>query len=49
MKIEKAMRPDNIPIEAWKCLGEIGWAWLTRLFNKILRAKKCWMNGEKEL
>ena len=22
------MGPDDILIEAWKCLGEIGWIWL---------------------
>ena len=31
---------DDIPIEAWKCLGEVGEIWLTRLFNKILMTKK---------
>lgn len=31
--------PGDIPIEAWKCLGVIGWVWLTRLLNKILRTK----------
>ena len=28
------------PIEAWKCLGEVGEIWLTRLFNKILMTKQ---------
>ena len=36
MKTGKPMGPDNIPIETWKCLGEVGEIWLTRLFNKIL-------------
>lgn len=31
----KAVRPDNIPIELWKCLGE-GLCWLTNLFNSIV-------------
>ena len=34
------MCPDGIPIEAWKCLGEVEVIWLTRLFNKILLTKK---------
>ena len=36
MKSNKALGPDDILIEAWKCLGKKGVAWLTRLFSKIL-------------
>ena len=36
MKIGKAVGPDELPIEVWKCMGEIGIGFLTRLFNKIL-------------
>ncbi|CAL5326839.1 unnamed protein product [Camellia sinensis] len=36
MKSNKALGPDDIPIEAWKCLGKKGVAWLIRLFSKIL-------------
>ena len=36
MKSNKALGPDDIPIEAWKCLGKKGVAWLTRWFCKIL-------------
>ncbi|XP_071722142.1 uncharacterized protein [Rutidosis leptorrhynchoides] len=32
----KACGPYDISIEVWKCLGDIGIAWLTRLFNKIM-------------
>jgi hypothetical protein len=32
---KKAMESDGIPIEVWKCLGEISIAWLTSLFNNI--------------
>lgn len=32
---KKAMGPDDIPMEAWNCVGEIGSIWLTRVFNKI--------------
>ncbi|KAK9053900.1 hypothetical protein SSX86_024975 [Deinandra increscens subsp. villosa] len=34
----KAVGPDNIPIEVWKCLGEDGFQWLTTLFNTIFRS-----------
>ena len=34
------MGPDNIPIELWKCLGGKCIAWLTKLFNEILRSKR---------
>ena len=33
----KAVGLDNIPIEAWRCLGEEGIQWLTNLFNVIWR------------
>ncbi|KAI3801889.1 hypothetical protein L1987_30006 [Smallanthus sonchifolius] len=36
----KAVGPDNIPIEAWKCMGEEGVQWLTRLFNNIFKTGK---------
>ena len=35
MKIRKAVGPNAILIEAWKCLGKFGIKWLTKLFNKI--------------
>ena len=40
MKCGKAVGPDDIPIEVWKCLGEQGITWLTKLFNVILKTKK---------
>jgi hypothetical protein len=40
MKSRRAVGPDGIPIEAWKCLGEKGLEWLTNLFNKIWRTNK---------
>ncbi|KAH1202990.1 RNA-directed DNA polymerase from mobile element jockey [Glycine max] len=36
----KAVRPDNIPIEVWKTLGDRGLEWLTKLFNEIMRSKR---------
>jgi hypothetical protein len=35
MKVCKMMGPDGIPIEVWKCLGDIAIVWLTKLFNHI--------------
>ena len=40
MKSRKAVGPDGIPIEVWRCLGEVGVRWLTNLFNKIWLTKK---------
>ncbi|KAD4889082.1 hypothetical protein E3N88_21155 [Mikania micrantha] len=40
MERAKAVGPDNIPIEAWKCLEDEGVTWLTALFNKILKTGK---------
>jgi hypothetical protein len=31
----KAMGPDGIPIEVWRCLGQRAVVWLTKLFNLI--------------
>ncbi|KAF1869483.1 hypothetical protein Lal_00041636 [Lupinus albus] len=36
---DKAVEPDNIPIEAWKDLGEWGIRCLAQLFNEIMRSK----------
>nr|GFB31468.1 retrovirus-related Pol polyprotein LINE-1 [Tanacetum cinerariifolium] len=36
----KAVGPDQIPIEAWKCLGYEGVKWLTCLFSKIFSSAK---------
>ena len=34
------MGPDGIPIEVWRCLGDIPIVWLTKLFNHIFRSNK---------
>ena len=34
------MGPDDIPIEVWRCLGDIAIVWLTKLFNHIFRSNK---------
>jgi hypothetical protein len=40
MKTGKALGPDDIPIEIWRCLGDIAIVWLTKLFNIIFRSNK---------
>nr|GEV47439.1 hypothetical protein [Tanacetum cinerariifolium] len=35
-----AVRPNQIPIEAWRSLGDEGIFWLTSLFNKIFNSAK---------
>ncbi|KAF3699103.1 hypothetical protein EXN66_Car014790 [Channa argus] len=40
MKSGKAVGPDDIPVEVWKCLGEVAVGFLTSLFNKILDSEK---------
>ena len=40
MKRGKAVGPDDIPIEAWKALGDIGVNFLTKLFNQLLETEE---------
>ncbi|KAK3551371.1 hypothetical protein QTP70_016656, partial [Hemibagrus guttatus] len=40
MKSGKAVGPDDIPVEVWKCLGEAAVEFLTSLFNRILESEK---------
>ena len=40
MKGGKAIGLDGIPIEVWRCLGDIAIVWLTKLFNHIFRSNK---------
>ncbi|GJS12170.1 zinc finger, CCHC-type containing protein, partial [Tanacetum coccineum] len=40
----KAVGPDEIPIEAWRCLGGEGVRWVTTLFNKGVL--KCPTSGD---
>ena len=30
-----AVGPDESPVEVWKCMGEMGIEFLTRLFNRL--------------
>ena len=43
MKGGKAMAPDGIPIEVWRCDRAI--VWLTKLFNLIFGQTRCRKNG----
>ncbi|KAK3549360.1 hypothetical protein QTP70_034599, partial [Hemibagrus guttatus] len=36
MKCGKAVGPDDIPVEVWKCLGEAAVEFLASLFNRVL-------------
>ncbi|KAK3566051.1 hypothetical protein QTP86_025033 [Hemibagrus guttatus] len=36
MESGKAVGPDDIPVEVWKCLGEAAVEFLTSLFNRVL-------------
>ena len=36
MKKSKAVGPDKLPVEVWKCMGEMGIKFLTRMFNRLL-------------
>ncbi|KAK3535802.1 hypothetical protein QTP70_021115 [Hemibagrus guttatus] len=40
MKSGKAVGPDNIPVEVWKCLGEAAVEFLTSLFNRVLENER---------
>lgn len=40
MKSGKAVGPDDIPVEVWRCLGEMAVWFLTRLFNTILESER---------
>ena len=40
MKKGKAVGPDELPIEVWKCIGKIGIEFLIRLFYKLLMGER---------
>ena len=40
----KAVGPDELPVEVWKCMREMGIKFLTRLFNRLLMGE--WMPEE---
>ncbi|KAK3572128.1 hypothetical protein QTP86_022206 [Hemibagrus guttatus] len=40
MKSGKAVGPDDIPVEVWKCLGEAAVECLASLFNRVLESER---------
>ncbi|KAK3549947.1 hypothetical protein QTP86_016866 [Hemibagrus guttatus] len=40
MKSGKALGPDDIPVEDWKCLGEAAVEFLANLFNRVLESER---------
>ena len=40
MKKGKAVGPDELPVEVWKCMGEMGIKFLTTLFNRLLMGER---------
>ena len=36
----KAVGPDDIPVEVWKCLGEIALEFLTKLYNRTMERER---------
>ena len=40
MKNGKAVGPDNLPVEVWKCLGSAGVQYLRRELNNIMNEEK---------
>ena len=40
MKKGKAVGPDELPVEVWKSMGEMGIKFLTKLFNRLLMGER---------
>ena len=40
MKKGKAIGPDELPVEVWKCMEKMGIKFLTRLFNRLLMGER---------
>ena len=40
MKKGKAVGPDELPVEVWKCMRKMGIEFLTRLFNRLLMGER---------
>ena len=47
MKCGKAVGADEMPAEAWKCMGNFGIKMLCKLFNCIMNAEQCHRFGDK--
>ena len=40
MKKGKAVGPDELQVDVWKCIGKMGIKFLTRLFNRLLMGER---------
>ena len=40
IKKGKAVAPDELPVEVWKCMGEMGIKFSTRLLNRLLMGER---------
>ena len=40
MKKGKAVGPDELPVEVWKCMGKMGIKFLIRMFNRLLMGER---------
>ena len=40
IKKGKAVGPDELPVEVWKCIGKMEIKFLTRLFNRLLMGER---------
>ena len=40
MKKGRAIGPDELPVEVWKCMGEMGIKFWTRLLNRLLMGER---------
>ena len=49
MKKGKVVRPDELPVEVWKCMGKIGIEFLTRLFNRLLMGEQFPEEGRRSV
>ena len=49
MKKGKAVGPDELTIEVWKCVGEMEIKFLIRLFNKLLVGKRMPEEGRRSM
>ncbi|KAK3536843.1 hypothetical protein QTP86_027043 [Hemibagrus guttatus] len=49
MKSGKAVGPDDIPVEVWKCLGEAAVEFLTSLFNRVLESERMPEEGRRSV
>ena len=44
MKKSKVVGPDELPVEVWKCMGEMDIKFLNKLFNRLLMGE--WISEE---